>query len=109
MRARRGGVDRTDLRMREGTAHECGMGGARNLDVVGVRAAAGDEACILAALDAGAEHSRRRLSGARHGIVLTGPEAVGTLEVPHAGVWMSVAPAAASFAAAECTARTMLW
>ena len=48
-------VDADDARVRVRAADECGIGGAGNADVIDVRALAGDEARVLAALDARSE------------------------------------------------------
>ena len=64
MRLGLGDVDAADLRVGVRAPHERGIGHAGQLEVVGVVALAGDEAGVLAPLDARAEQpSRRRCHG----------------------------------------------
>src|SRR5262249_58599645 len=61
--ARGARVDAPDARMRMRAAHERGVGGAGELDVIDVDSLAGDQPGILPALDAGAEQAFRRGHG----------------------------------------------
>jgi hypothetical protein len=121
MRASGRRIDAAHARVRVRAAHECGVRGAGNPHIVGVEPAAGDEARILDALDAGAEEATAGRNGRRHGSgrSRSGQSAAGTVGgeggcctagAPHAGVWIgSPTPLSAILRAAYCTARTTLW
>jgi hypothetical protein len=91
-RGRPGGVESGDPAVRHVRAQEDGMGLARPVQVVGVAAAAGQEAYILAALQRRAD-----------------PGVLGHVILPEAVLYCAATRAPPSSAAAAWIALTMLW
>src|SRR4029453_19640196 len=103
----RGRVDAADARVRERAAHHHEPGHARQRQVLGVAALAGDQLGVLLAWDAVSNEALAGVGGGGHGFVTScAPAGAGSAT----GALRAAGPAMPRISAPPCwTALTMLW